>query len=185
MLSRRDGGGPWLLPSSSSIMKSWRSARTRIREPSTECFAILLSSIILTIGRPAIVSASTLSWKRIIRSRIRSNEPNTTLRISANRKRARNSLRRLVTAGVECGIDTQNRLLSLHCVKCRQNVREPGIGEVELERLSDCPADHLEFHLWHLKEIKRLDPKNRRRHVCDHGRRRGSREFRTSSKDDQ
>jgi predicted transcriptional regulator len=37
-------------------------------------------------------------------------------------------------------------------VKCRQNVREPGIGIVELERLSGCPAEHLDFHLWYLRE---------------------------------
>lgn len=54
--------------------------------------------------------------------------------------------------GIERGIDTQNKLLSLLYVKCRRNVREPGIGEIELERLSGCPAEHLEFHLWYLKE---------------------------------
>ena len=54
--------------------------------------------------------------------------------------------------GVGRGLDIQNKLLSLIYVKCRQNVREPGIGEVELERLSGCPAEHLEFHLWYLKE---------------------------------
>ncbi|TWA99177.1 J domain-containing protein [Bradyrhizobium stylosanthis] len=58
------------------------------------------------------------------------------------------------------GIDIQNKLLSLLYVKCRQNVREPGIGEVELERLSGCPVEHLDFHLWYLKEkgwIKRTE----------------------------
>jgi hypothetical protein len=43
-------------------------------------------------------------------------------------------------------------LLSLVYVKGRQNVREPGIGIIELERLSGRPAEHLEFHLWYLKE---------------------------------
>jgi hypothetical protein len=28
----------------------------------------------------------------------------------------------------------------------------PGIGPLELERLSGCPREHLEFHLWYLKE---------------------------------
>lgn len=50
------------------------------------------------------------------------------------------------------GIDVQHKLLSLLYVKCRQNVREPGIGDAELERLSGCPVEHLEFHLWYLKE---------------------------------
>jgi DnaJ-domain-containing protein 1 len=50
------------------------------------------------------------------------------------------------------GVDIQDKLLSVLYVKCRQNVREPGIGDVELERLSGCPTEHLEFHLWYLKE---------------------------------
>ena len=54
--------------------------------------------------------------------------------------------------GIAQGIDIQNKVLSLLYVKCRRNVREPGIGEFELERLSGCPAEHLEFHIWYLKE---------------------------------
>ena len=50
--------------------------------------------------------------------------------------------------GIRRGVDIQNNLLSLLYIKCRQNVREPGIGEYELERLSGCPREHLEFHLW-------------------------------------
>jgi curved DNA-binding protein CbpA len=50
------------------------------------------------------------------------------------------------------GIEIQDKLLSILYLKCRQNVREPGIGDFELERLSGCPAEHLEFHLWYLKE---------------------------------
>ena len=49
-------------------------------------------------------------------------------------------------------IDLQNKLLSLLYVKCRQDVRDPGIGNLELERLTRCPAEHLEFHLWYLRE---------------------------------
>jgi len=54
--------------------------------------------------------------------------------------------------GIWQDIDIQNKLLSLLYVKCRQDVREPGIGNAELERLSRCPAEHLEFHLWYLRE---------------------------------
>jgi len=54
--------------------------------------------------------------------------------------------------GLAQGIAVQNKVLSLLYVKCRQNVRDPGIGEFELERLSGCPAEHLEFHIWYLKE---------------------------------
>jgi curved DNA-binding protein CbpA len=49
-------------------------------------------------------------------------------------------------------IDLQNKLLSLLYVKCRQNVRDPGIDYLQLERLTRCPAEHLEFHLWYLRE---------------------------------
>jgi len=49
-------------------------------------------------------------------------------------------------------IDLQNKLLSLLYVKCRQSVSDPGVGYLDLERLTHCPAEHLEFHLWYLKE---------------------------------
>ena len=45
----------------------------------------------------------------------------------------------------------QDKLLSILYVKRRQNVNDPGIGHYELERLSGCPREHLEFHLWYLK----------------------------------
>lgn len=61
---------------------------------------------------------------------------------------------------IELGLDVQNKVLSLLYVKCRQNVRDPGIGDSELERLTGCPVEHLEFHLWYLKEkswIRRIE----------------------------
>lgn len=64
------------------------------------------------------------------------------------------------TDGIGQGIEIQNKVLSLLYVKRRQSVREPGIGQYELETLSGCPAEHLEFHLWYLKEkgwIKKTD----------------------------
>ncbi|RVD59109.1 J domain-containing protein [Mesorhizobium sp. M2D.F.Ca.ET.185.01.1.1] len=45
----------------------------------------------------------------------------------------------------------QARVLSLLCARRRQDVNNPGIGDEELERLSGCPREHLEFHLWYLK----------------------------------
>ena len=54
--------------------------------------------------------------------------------------------------GIVRDVDTQNKLLSILYVKRRQNIRDPGIGDLELERLLGCPAEHLEFHLWYLKE---------------------------------
>jgi len=53
--------------------------------------------------------------------------------------------------GMERDSAIQARLLSLLYVKRRQDVGNPGIGDEELERLSGCPREHLEFHLWYLK----------------------------------
>jgi curved DNA-binding protein CbpA len=55
-------------------------------------------------------------------------------------------------SGVERDLDVQNKLLSLLYVRRRQKVRDPGIGDLELEQLLGCPAEQLEFHLWYLKE---------------------------------
>jgi curved DNA-binding protein CbpA len=54
--------------------------------------------------------------------------------------------------GIERDVDIQNKLLSVLYVKRRQNIRDPGIGNIALERLLGCPAEHLEFHIWYLKE---------------------------------
>ncbi len=56
--------------------------------------------------------------------------------------------------------DLQNKLLSVLYVKCRQNVHDPGVDHLELERLTRCPTEHLEFHLWYLREkgwVKRTE----------------------------
>jgi curved DNA-binding protein CbpA len=45
----------------------------------------------------------------------------------------------------------QDRLLSILYVKLRQDINDPGIGYAELELLSGCPREYLEFHLWYLK----------------------------------
>lgn len=54
--------------------------------------------------------------------------------------------------GIDRDVDIQNKLLSILYVKRRQNIRDPGIGNLGLERMLGCPAEHLEFHLWYLKE---------------------------------
>ena len=56
------------------------------------------------------------------------------------------------SGGLDRDVEIQNKLLSILYVKRRQNVRDPGIGEYKLERLLGCPAEHLQFHLWYLKE---------------------------------
>ena len=54
------------------------------------------------------------------------------------------------TRGIERDAVIQEKLLSILYVKRRQNVNDPGIGHYELERLSGCPRECLEFHLWYL-----------------------------------
>lgn len=54
--------------------------------------------------------------------------------------------------GSERDVDIQARLLSILYVKRRRDMENPGIGNVELERLLGCPREHLEFHLWYLKQ---------------------------------
>jgi curved DNA-binding protein CbpA len=53
---------------------------------------------------------------------------------------------------VEPDADIQNKILSIFQVRRRQDVANPGIGELTLERMLGCPAEHLQFHLWYLKE---------------------------------
>ena len=53
--------------------------------------------------------------------------------------------------GIDRDISIQNNLLTLLYLRRRRNIREPGIGDAELERLSGCPPEHLEFHVWYLK----------------------------------
>lgn len=52
---------------------------------------------------------------------------------------------------IDRDVAIQNHILTLLYQRRRNNIREPGIGEQELEELSGCPSEHLEFHLWYLK----------------------------------
>lgn len=69
-----------------------------------------------------------------------------------NQSDFRSKLADEVNNGVDRDADVQNKLLSILYVKRRQNVSDPGIGDYELERLLGCPPEHLEFHIWYLKE---------------------------------
>ena len=60
-------------------------------------------------------------------------------------------------AGVDRDVQIQAQLLSLLYVKRRTMVREPGIGDAELAHLLDCPFEHLEFHVWYMKEKKWIE----------------------------
>jgi curved DNA-binding protein CbpA len=53
---------------------------------------------------------------------------------------------------MERDVEIQEKLLSILYMKRRRNIHNPGLGNLELERLSGCPHEHLEFHLWYLKE---------------------------------
>jgi curved DNA-binding protein CbpA len=46
----------------------------------------------------------------------------------------------------------QERLLSVLYTKRKRDAREPGLGPIELERLTGCPREMLDFHLWYLRE---------------------------------
>ena len=62
--------------------------------------------------------------------------------------------------GIQQDAQIHDKVLSLLYVKRRRNTNDPGIGDVELERLSGCPREHLEFHLWYLRQkgwIERLE----------------------------
>ncbi len=53
---------------------------------------------------------------------------------------------------VDQDAELQMKVLSILYAKRRREVSEPGLGDIELERLLGCPYEHLEFHLWYLKE---------------------------------
>ena len=51
-------------------------------------------------------------------------------------------------------------ILSLLYVARRQDVDKPGMGNIHLQNMLGCPTEHLEFHVWYLKEkgwIQRLE----------------------------
>jgi len=46
----------------------------------------------------------------------------------------------------------REQLLSLLYVQRRRDMRNPGLGEVEMSRLISCPVELTEFHIWYLRE---------------------------------
>jgi curved DNA-binding protein CbpA len=46
----------------------------------------------------------------------------------------------------------QERVLSVLYTKRKREPREPGLGPIELERLTGCPYEMLDFHLWYLRD---------------------------------
>jgi curved DNA-binding protein CbpA len=56
------------------------------------------------------------------------------------------------TKGIAWDVVIQDKLLSILYVKRRQTLNDPGIGEFDLEQVSDCPREYLKFHVWYLRE---------------------------------
>jgi curved DNA-binding protein CbpA len=48
--------------------------------------------------------------------------------------------------------EIQGKILSILYVRRRQSVRDPGVSNFELEDLLSCPSQHIDFHLWYLRE---------------------------------
>ncbi|HEY5665987.1 MAG TPA: DnaJ domain-containing protein [Gammaproteobacteria bacterium] len=46
----------------------------------------------------------------------------------------------------------QDRILSVLYTRRKRNPREPGLGTFDLEHLTGCPQEMLDFHLWYLKD---------------------------------
>jgi curved DNA-binding protein CbpA len=44
------------------------------------------------------------------------------------------------------------RVLSVLYTKRKRDPREPGLGQIDLERLTGCPHEMLDFHLWYLRD---------------------------------
>jgi curved DNA-binding protein CbpA len=66
------------------------------------------------------------------------------------------------TTGSEIASDRRIRgaLLSVLYSARRYEPENPGLGNVDLERILGCPEEHLKFHIWYLKEnglVQRLE----------------------------
>jgi curved DNA-binding protein CbpA len=54
----------------------------------------------------------------------------------------------------------RSALLSILYTARRNDAENPGLGNVDLERLLGCPEEHMTFHIWYLKEnglLQRLE----------------------------
>lgn len=79
-------------------------------------------------------------------------------------RRRQESLEILEEASAGDGFEDDERIykgiLSLLFISRRRDVDKGGIGEMEIERFLNCPAEHLKFHLWYLRQkgwIERTD----------------------------
>jgi curved DNA-binding protein CbpA len=61
--------------------------------------------------------------------------------------------------GIESDSAAQRTILSMLYAQRRRNIDDPGLGNFELEQVSGVPREHLDFHIWYLKEkgwVKKL-----------------------------
>jgi len=56
------------------------------------------------------------------------------------------------STGAETDGEVQEGILLLLYTARRQDPSNPGIGTFELQRLLGCPENHMEFHVWYLRE---------------------------------
>jgi curved DNA-binding protein CbpA len=92
-------------------------------------------------------------------------DPEKRVAYDAKHERIRQDRWRVLTPDPgENDIRSDNRvrtaILSLLYAARRQSVDKPGMGIYELERVLDCPSEHMKFHIWYLKEqgwIARLE----------------------------
>ena len=63
----------------------------------------------------------------------------------------------------------RDRVLSLLYVQRRRDVINPSMGNIELEGLLSCPQEHLEFHMWYLKEKQFVERTDRGFAITAHG----------------
>jgi hypothetical protein len=59
--------------------------------------------------------------------------------------------------GVDADRRIQQGILSLLYVTRRRNASRSGMGIMQLERLLGCAEQHMEFHIWYLKEKGRIE----------------------------
>jgi curved DNA-binding protein CbpA len=72
----------------------------------------------------------------------------------------------LLDAAIGCGNDeddqrVRQRLLSVLYEQRRRDVHEASVGEIDLERMLDCPREHIAFHVWYLREKQWLERTDR------------------------
>jgi curved DNA-binding protein CbpA len=70
-------------------------------------------------------------------------------------QRARDAQMRLMkdaAAGFDNDQAVRERILALLYAQRRRDMNNPGVGGLELERMLSCPREHLEFHVWYMRE---------------------------------